>query len=197
MESVLNKLYKVQVNEIMLKKSDINIKNVLLFNIRGSIEMETSRCRLEILQESDYHKVKELYFNEAVRKYLGGVVSTESFNNSFRNILTYDDSAFYWIVRLKDKDTFIGLVSLDKHHDGVSTEVSYQFMPQFWGYGYAEEVIRKIIYFAFKELRLDRIIAETQCENKNSCKLLEKVGMKLQHKVSRFAEEQYVFSIFR
>lgn len=157
--------------------------------------METSRCRLEILKESDYEKVKELYLNEVVRKYLGGIISNESFNNSFRNMLTCEASAFYWIVRLKDKDEVIGLVSLDKYHDGVSTELSYQFMHQYWGYGYAEEVIRKIIYFTFKELRIDRIIAETQCANKGSCKLLRKVGMKLQNKVSRFGADQNIFSI--
>lgn len=157
--------------------------------------IETNRCKLNILKDSDYEKIKELYINEDVRKFLGGIVSTESFNSRFSNMLICDEDSFYWVVRLKDNNQAIGLVSLDKHHDGLSTEISYQFIPQYWGYGYAEEVIRKIIEYAFNELSIDKIIAETQCENKVSCKLLEKVGMELKQIVSRFGAEQYIFSI--
>ncbi|MBY6981398.1 GNAT family N-acetyltransferase, partial [Clostridium botulinum] len=117
------------------------------------------------------------------------------FNSSFNDMLTCDDNSFYWVVRLKDNNEVIGLASLDKHHDGLSTEVSYQFMPQYWGYGYAEEVVRRIIDYAFDELIIKKIVAETQSANKASYKLLKKVGMSLEQIVSRFGTEQYIFSI--
>lgn len=157
--------------------------------------IKTSRCKLDTLRKSDYEKVKELFTNEEVRKFLGGIVSNESFSNVFHNMLTCDNNSFYWAVRLIRNEEFIGLVSLDKHHDGFAMEVSYQFMPQFWGYGYAEEVIRKIIEYAFNELKLKNIVAETQSANKASCKLLEKIGMNIGEVVSRFGAEQYIFNI--
>ncbi|WP_257248020.1 GNAT family N-acetyltransferase [Clostridium botulinum] len=147
------------------------------------------------VQDSDYEKIKELYTDEKVRKFLGGIVSNEKLNSSFNDMLTCDDNSFYWVVRLKDNNEVIGLASLDKHHDGLSTEVSYQFMPQYWGYGYAEEVVRRIIDYAFDELIVKKIVAETQSANKASCKLLKKVGMSLEQIVSRFGTEQYIFSI--
>lgn len=157
--------------------------------------IETNRCRLNKIQDSDYEKIRELYTNEKVRKFLGGVVSNERFNNSFNDMLTCDEECFYWVVRLKDNSEVIGLVSLDKYHDGVNTEVSYQFIPEYWGYGFAEEVIRRVIAYAFEELIIEKIVAETQSANKASCKLLQKVGMSVEQTVSRFGAEQYIFSI--
>lgn len=157
--------------------------------------IETNRCKIDRLQDSDYEKVRELFTNEKVRKFLGGIVSPASFNSSFYNMLNCNENSYYWVARLKHNNEIIGLVSLDKHHDGFSTEVSYQFMPQYWGYGYAEEVIRRIIDYAFNELMIKKIVAETQSANKASCKLLQKIGMNLEQVVSRFGAEQYIFSI--
>lgn len=161
----------------------------------GIMVIKTNRCKMVKVQERDYEKIKELYTDEKVRKFLGGTVSNENFNSSFNDMLTCNNDSFYWVVRLKDNNHIIGLASLDKHHDGLSTEISYQFMPQYWGYGYAEEVVRKIIDYAFYELIIKKIIAETQSANKASCKLLKKVGMNLEQIVSRFGNEQYIFSI--
>ena len=161
----------------------------------GVTMIETNRCTMDKVKDSDYEKIRELYTNVKVRKFLGGVVSNERFKSSFTDMLTFEEDSFYFVVRLKDNNEVIGLVSLDKHHDGVSTEVSYQFMPQYWGHGYAEEVIRKIIDYAFDELLIKKIVAETQSANKASCRLLEKVGMSVEQIVLRFGAEQYIFSI--
>ena len=157
--------------------------------------IETNRCIMDKVNASDYEKIRELYTNVKVREFLGGVVSNERFKSSFIDILTCEENSFYWVVRLKNNNEVIGLVSLDNHHDGVSTELSYQFMPQYWGYGYAEEVARIIIDYAFKDLIIKKIVAETQSKNKASCKLLQKVGMSVEQIVSRFGAEQYIFSI--
>ena len=159
--------------------------------------METNRCKILKLQRSDYENIKKLYFDEDVRRFLGGVISKTDFDNNFNNMFSPEGDLFYWAVRLKDNNEFIGLVSLDKYHDGLSTEVSYQFKPMWWGQGYAEEVIIKLIDYAFDELKFKRLVAETQSANIASCKLLKKVGMTLEELVIRFDAEQSIFSISR
>lgn len=159
--------------------------------------LETNRCKIIKLQKNDYEDVRELYFDEDVRRFLGGVCSTERFDENFNDMVFSEDGSFYWIVRLRESNKFIGLVSLDKHHEGLDTEVSYQFKPLWWGHGYAEEVIRRIIDYAFYELILGKLVAETQSSNIASCKLLKKVGMSLEQVVKRFNVEQYIFSISR
>jgi ribosomal-protein-alanine N-acetyltransferase len=93
----------------------------------------------------------------------------------------------------KENGKFLGLVSLDKHHDGESTEVSYQLMPIAWRKGYATEVVKEVIHYSFTKLNLPRLIAETQTANKSSCKLLERVGMTVKETVHRFGEEQKIY----
>lgn len=157
--------------------------------------MESERCIINEIQIGDYEEVKKLYFDNNVRKFLGGPVSTESYECSFREMVNADDS-LYWTVRLKNTNEFIGLISLDTHHDGISKELSCQFLPVYWGKGYALETLKKVIYFAFSELNLVKIVSETQVANKASCNLLARLGMSIEEKIIRFNEEQYIFSLY-
>lgn len=68
-------------------------------------------------------------------------------------------------------------------------------MPDYWGNGYALETIRGILNFASKELKIKKIVSETQVANKASCRLLNKLGMKIIDKGYRFNAEQYIFAL--
>jgi len=157
--------------------------------------LETLRCFLMSLTTDDFEDVKNIYVNEMVRKYLGGIIPEEHTKAKFIDTLNRShNDAYFWVVRLKDSSQFIGLVSLDKHITG-GTEVSYEFLPDWWGCGYATEVISQILNFAFNGLKINKVLAETQTANVASCKLLEGVGMKLESKLQRFGEEQSLYSI--
>lgn len=158
--------------------------------------METSRCRLIKLNEIDFEDVKKIYINEEVRKYLGGAIAEEHTSNKFLDVLERSEKdSKTWVVKLKSNNDFIGLASLDNHVDGSDIEVSYEFMPNSWGFGYATEVIRQIITYAFSELSLMRLIAETQTANLSSCRLLVRNGMKLEKTVLRYGAEQAIYGI--
>jgi len=158
--------------------------------------LETKRCTLTKLQASDYDNVRRLYVNEEVRKYLGGAwTEEEAITGSFRRMLASQEGASFWIIREKQTNAFIGLISLDMHHDGVSTEVSYELLPEWWGSGYAAETVTAVIDYAFRELGLPEVIAETQAANKASCRLLERIGMSFRDTVQRFGEQQAIYGI--
>lgn len=158
--------------------------------------METLRCSLSRLNENDYEDLKIIYTNENVRKYLGGSIPEEHTYGKFLDTLQRSkQGAHYWIVRLNDLNSCIGFVSLDSHLDGIHTEVSYEFLPEWWGHGYAREVIQEILSYAFNELSLSKVIAETQTANRSSCSLLEKLGMQLEETVQRYGAEQAIYSI--
>ncbi|WP_246317045.1 GNAT family N-acetyltransferase [Paenibacillus agri] len=160
--------------------------------------METHRCNLTRLQQSDYQAVKTLYGNEQVRTYLGGAIPEEHALNKFLDILQRSETdSYYWTVRLKISNEFIGLVSLEQHVDGQDTEISYELLPHSWGHGYAKEAVAQVLTYAFNELNLNRVIAETQTANHSSCKLLERVGMKLDRKIMRYDAEQALYGIDR
>ncbi|RDW20265.1 GNAT family N-acetyltransferase [Oceanobacillus arenosus] len=157
--------------------------------------IDTERCYFNTFTKADNADVKKLFVNQAVRKYLGGIRDEESILNVLDDMINPPDNAFYWVVREKQTNNFIGLVSLDPHHEGRFLEISYQILPNWWGKGYATEVVRPIIDYAFKELNQIILIAETQTDNKNSIRLLEKLGMQLECKITRFGAEQAIYSI--
>ncbi|MDR6121225.1 ribosomal-protein-alanine N-acetyltransferase [Bacillus sp. SLBN-46] len=156
---------------------------------------ETERCIISTLRTADFSDVKKLYINEDVRKYLGGIRQAASIEDVLAEMLHSGDDSFYWVIRKKHTDNFIGMVSLTPHHDGVYYEVSYQLLPIWWGAGYATEVVQVVINFALNELKLPKVIAETQTANISSCRLLEKLGMKLEGTIIRFGAEQAIYSI--
>ena len=157
--------------------------------------LETNRCKLMEIQQSDYDDVKELYLDHEVRRYLGGTVEEKQYIMKFQEMLELKENEWYWVIRKKESMEFVGLISLDTHVDGIGTEISYQLLPKWWGNGYGKEVVKKVLEYAFEELNLNKVVAETQSANINSCRLLESVGMKLENKVIRFGAEQRIFSL--
>ncbi|MDG5471900.1 GNAT family N-acetyltransferase [Jeotgalibacillus sp. ET6] len=156
---------------------------------------ETRRCRLIEVRIPDAEEIKALYSNQEVRKYLGGVREADSVQEEINKMVLLRKPIFCWVVREKRTDRFMGTLSLDPHHDGHDFELSYQFLPEWWGKGFAKETVLFAINYAFTELKLKKIVAETQTANVSSCKLLEKSGMKLEKIVTRFGAEQALYSI--
>lgn len=81
-------------------------------------------------------------------------------------------------IELKSTKKPIGLVSLIKRDDLESIDVGFAFLPEYMGKGYAFEMVNEIMKFAFREYRLEKIIAITLPENLQSIRLLEKLGMR-------------------
>ena len=156
---------------------------------------KTERCVLTTFQESDCEDVSKLFTNQEVRRYLGGVRDADSLKETLESMLTPQPAAYYWVARRESTKEFIGLISLDLHHDGIDYEVSYQLLPDWWGKGYAAETVTVIIDFALNSLKLPAVLAETQSANISSCRLLEKLGMELERKIFRYGAEQTIYSI--
>lgn len=157
--------------------------------------MNTDRCILERMSSRDYEDVKHLYQDEKVRRYLGGTVDDAHFKPRFDQLCSEPTDASYWVVRHMETLAFMGLISLDPHHDGEAYELSYQLLPQWWGAGYAQEISRAVLHYGFTELGFDKIVAETQAANTASRKLLEKLGMNLVKTLERFGEMQCLYEL--
>ena len=73
--------------------------------------------------------------------------------------------------------------------EGVSAEyfeMSWQFRPSSWGFGYASEATACIIQYAFDELKLPMLLAISQAENKRSVALMERLGMQCDGLTTRY-----------
>lgn len=110
-------------------------------------------------------------------------------------MLNKNSPSYYWTVHIKSSDSFLGLVSISPHHHKDELEISYQFLPKWWGQGLATEVIQAVIHFVFEQQLATRLLAETQVANAASCRVLEKVGMFPVMEVERFGARQRIYKI--
>lgn len=75
----------------------------------------------------------------------------------------------------KDDDVDYGLIIMGQMPD-ADIEVGYFLKPSAWGQGYATEVCKRILQFAFQEASLDKVVASVDANNIASKNILEKAG---------------------
>ncbi|MFJ7918185.1 GNAT family N-acetyltransferase [Lysinibacillus fusiformis] len=156
----------------------------------------SNRCVIERIQPEHYMAIQGLYTNESVREYLGGIPQKNYIEASFRGMLEAPFPNTYFYISLKKTGEFIGLVSIDEYHEHEMYELSYQFLPEYWGRGLAFEVLTQVVEEGLTYLNISSIVAETQTANRASCRLLEKLGMKKVQVLERFGREQAVYEFF-
>lgn len=159
--------------------------------------LKTERCHLHPFKEAHIKDVERLYADKLVRMYLGGVRPLAEVRQSLQQLAGKRTSDLYWTVYDFRSSQFIGFVSIALHHNEEDFEVSYQFSPDIWGKGYGTEIVRKLIDYGFSTMHITKLVAETQTANIASCKLLEKVGMRVEDVVTRFGNEQAIYAIMR
>ena len=158
--------------------------------------INTDRCCISNLQQSDIEKAVRLFTEQSVRYYLGGTLSEETAVEKL-NSWVNNKKGLYLTVSLLENSIFIGIISVTDHHDGKFKEISYQFLPEFWGKGLAYESIRSILDYLKINDGIKELIAETQSRNVASCKLLEKLGFSLADTLVRFGEKQNIYKLLR
>jgi ribosomal-protein-alanine N-acetyltransferase len=155
--------------------------------------LTTERCVLDVIQSGDYGSVLKLKTDPDVRLFLGGPVDEATFDDRFSRLLKQGPGEWRWVIHGQNDNTFIGLVYLVPHHDG-ETEVSYELLPEWWGMGLAAEAVGAVIAFALEELKLERVVAETQSANLKSRQLLERLGLQVIDSVERFGAQQVIYA---
>jgi ribosomal-protein-alanine N-acetyltransferase len=153
----------------------------------------SDRCITQPLSNADKDDFIQLYHDKKTRAYLGGTLCHRSASERFQNMLA-DSQAYHWSVRLKSKNTFLGLIHINTHHDEPVYEISYQFLSEHWGHGYACETLKKILKDALEGLQIEKILAETQTANHSSVKLLQKLGFQHEQDIQRFNTKQSIYS---
>lgn len=161
--------------------------------MRDGKHIHTPRLVLRPLCIWDLRFFLSLVGNDQTRRYLGGPVRGRKAIQHFRAYLARPAEELIWLVILGQSGQAIGLVEVGLHKDGEDYEVSYQFLPEQWGNGYAGEAVAAVIKAATGLLGLSRLIAETQSANFASCRLLERSGMVELKRVQRFGNEQTIY----
>lgn len=146
-------------------------------------ELSGTRIRLRALAGRDVDALFALYSDQRLMRYWSFAPWTQrqqAVDHIARLAHEREVLEFYpWVATLPGKDVAIGTCSLfGVRRDHARCVIGYSLSPELWGRGYAGEMLRLAIDFAFGTLALNRIEADIDPMNVASCKLVERAGFK-------------------
>ena len=151
--------------------------------------LQTERLRLRRLQSTDISALTDLWCDPIVTKHLGGPRDQVKLKAIFEEDAKDPFAEPYdlWPVIEKKTNEVIGHCGLlDKEVNGkIEYEIIYILKTSEWGKGYATEIGKAMIEHAFGEMKLERLIALIEPENKASERVALKIGMKFEKEVLR------------
>lgn len=159
--------------------------------------LSTARLVLRPVEAADIPAISRLWTDSQVRWYLGGPVAADEVARRERG---YVGAPGTFAVVSRVDGTVLGLVTMtpDSARDGQA-EVSYLFLPEHWGHGYAREAVSAVVSWALQAISPPPpvVVAVTQEANDRSRRLLESIGMI--HVVSfvEFDAPQVMYSVDR
>ncbi|CAM4146099.1 acetyltransferase [Bacillus manliponensis] len=142
------------------------------------IVYETTRLQLCVFNEAHLKYVKEFWGDKEVMDLCNGATAHHllpQIIEGYRNChLKYNLSVY--AVKEKKSNIIIGAAGFNITNTAETVELIYHFSKKYWGKGFATEAAQACIEIA-KHHGMVRIIhASTDPQNKDSLKILEKVG---------------------
>jgi ribosomal-protein-alanine N-acetyltransferase len=146
--------------------------------------LETNRLRFATWIREDWEEFQKIATDPLVVRYLGtGVPWPEERVKEFvnRQCESWDKNGFcLWKVLPKEGDTLIGICGLQRLPEGPEVEIAWWLAPAYWGKGLATEAARQALAYGFEVSKLDRIVAIAQAANRDSLRVMEKIGMRFE-----------------
>ena len=145
----------------------------------------TARLRLRIPVEGDIDFLARLFSRPelvAHRPVPRPDSREESAARLARDIGHWKDHGFgRWAVEANGALIGFGGVTVSKEFDGLN--LSYHLQPKSWGQGYATELVREALVFAFDDLHAERVIGLVRTANAASRRIPEKCGFNFEREV--------------
>ena len=109
-----------------------------------------------------------------------------------KTIKSYKDFnfGFYKLELKEEKNKPIGTCGLAIREELDGVDIGFAFLPEYEGKGFGYEASKEIMILAKQTFKLDKLIAITVPYNKNSRKLLEKLGFTYEKRVKPFEDDE-------
>ena len=141
-------------------------------------KLETNRTKLRELSISDYKELYEYYKLD----YIGSIVGFKPHESSeyTKKYIEFEikKEELFAIVS-KNTNKVIGTIGLRKNNefDGLDIRMLVIILnPKFWGMGFAYEVTKELIRYAFEEKKIHKLVIGYYSINKQSESVVKKLG---------------------
>ncbi len=150
---------------------------------------ETERLILRTLKIEDLDFVMDFWGNSEVMMYCGKSGSRERLIEVIDFYINLQNEKGFspYAVVLKENSKVIGACGFNPTGNDYEVELIYHFAKKYWSKGYATEASQACLDYAWRSLRINKIIASIDSKNKNSRRVLEKIGF--EYKYIKWCEE--------
>ncbi|MGB9359255.1 MAG: GNAT family N-acetyltransferase [Acidimicrobiia bacterium] len=155
--------------------------------------LTADRLTLRPFEERDKAALVAMYTSPEVRRFLGGPVDDAAVEALWSADIGEQWGAF--CIAEQGNDEAIGSCSFDR--DRGDLEVSFQFMPDRAGLGFAHEAVSTAIRWVWATLDDASIIAVTQTANVAALALLRRLGFQPEKRFEEFGSEQTLLRLDR
>ncbi len=179
------------------------------------LELHTERLLLTPLAPTDLDLALELWTDPEVVEYVCDVMteaeirqempdSTRRGGNGGIGIWCIADrktreklgSTYLLPVPIDEDDTDFSLVVMGQMPD-AEIEIGFFLKRSAWGRGYATEVCKRLLQFAFQEVSLNEVVASVDEDNFASKKVLEKSGLLDRGRTRCYGKDSPIYRITR
>jgi ribosomal-protein-alanine N-acetyltransferase len=146
------------------------------------MELTTARLHLRPFTEADREAIHAVYSDPQVMRHVGNgahgtIEESERALRVYGDVLARAGYSFLAVCELEGGALVGdgGLFPLGGR--GPDVELGYTLARSAWGRGYATELGRALVEYAFSVLRVPRVVAQVEPANHGSRRVLEKLGM--------------------
>jgi len=156
--------------------------------------ISTERLCLQLLTLDDHDFILRLLNTNGWIEFIGdrGVHSKDD-AITYINKIIGTENLFYWIVRIKDDNTPIGIISFLKRAYLEHFDIGFAFLPAYNGNGYAYEASKEVLAIVSKNPGYSPVLATTIPQNINSIKLLTKLGLHFEKEIEVEGEKLHIY----
>ena len=166
--------------------------------------IETERLMLRHLKSSDNEAFNVLFSDaEVMKSSFNGTKTPEEVKgwlvNQIENNI-HSKGIELLAVKFKSTSAVIGYCGLTQfpNIDGArEIEIGYRLIRKYWGHGYATEAATAVRDYAFKELKITRLVALIEPINQRSIAVASKIGMSYEKDVmlEGYDHPDYLYSM--
>ena len=166
-----------------------------------NVILETTRLRFGTWRSEDWKEFQKLATDPLVVRYLGtGEPWPDERVKEFVNRQCENWEKFgicLWKLLPKESDALIGICGLQRLPGGPDVEIGWWLAPAYWGQGLATEAARHALAYGFEVGHLERIVAIAQAANRDSLRVMERIGMRFEREAMHKGLRVVLYAISR
>lgn len=142
--------------------------------------LETERLWLCPFQDDDFEDLFALFSDPEVMRFAtAGVRDRAQTRDRLDRIIAHWKKYGFgiWALILRESGCFVGSCGFGYLHGLPDVALAYRLARPFWGLGLATEAARRVLRYAFEDVRLPRVIAVARPDNLASLAVMRKLDL--------------------